>query len=234
MYQPFALLFLFPAVAFAAVQWAFVLSALSVVAVSQSDLYTLPPYNFSTAGIGNLNIPPAIGAILGCIWGGPIVDWFLVKLARRNSGIYEPEFRLTLFVLPGVLMPLGVFMYGLTTAEGKPWIIPCVGTGFIGFAIGGVGDIALTYLQDSYLEILPDALIGVAFIRNIMATILVFVIQPWFNGMGVYDSFVLLGCLSVLFSLFAVPIYVFGKRFRWRCAERYRYYASKQFVIRSI
>lgn len=107
LYQPFALLFLFPAVAFAAVQWAFVLSALSVVAVSQSDLYTLPPYNFSTAGVGNLNIPPAIGAILGCIWGGPVVDWFLVKLAQRNKGIYEPEFRLTFFVLPGVLMYVG-------------------------------------------------------------------------------------------------------------------------------
>jgi hypothetical protein len=49
LYQPFALLFLFPAIAFAAVEWAFCLSALSVVAVSSSDLYPLPPYNFSAA-----------------------------------------------------------------------------------------------------------------------------------------------------------------------------------------
>jgi hypothetical protein len=49
LYQPFAMLFLFPAIGFAAVQWAFCLSALSLIAVSSSDLYPLPPYNFSAA-----------------------------------------------------------------------------------------------------------------------------------------------------------------------------------------
>jgi len=224
----------FPAIAFAAIQWAFCLSALSIVAVSTSDLYPYSPYNFSPAGVGNLNIPPAIGSILGTIYGGPLVDWSIVVLAKRNGGIYEPEMRLFLFVLPGILMPVGVFMYGLCTALGQAWIIPAVGSGFIGFAIGGMGDIALTYLQDSYTEILPDALIGVAFVRNIMATILVFVIQPWFNGMGVYNSFVLLGCISVAFSLTAIPMYIWGKKARIRCADRYRHYAEKQFVIRSL
>jgi hypothetical protein len=115
-----------------------------------------------------------------------------------------------------------------------PWIIPCIGSGFVGFAIGGVGDIALTYLQDAYTEILADALIGVAFVRNIMAMILVFAIQPWFNGMGVYNAFVLLGCISVAFSLTAVPMYIWGKTYRVKCAARYREFAGKQFNIRSL
>jgi hypothetical protein len=115
-----------------------------------------------------------------------------------------------------------------------PWIIPALGSAFVGFAIGGVGDIALTYLQDSYTEILPDALIGVAFVRNIMAMILVFVIQPWFDGMGVYNAFVLLGCISVAFSLTAIPMYIWGKKARVACAPRYRYYAGKQFIVRAL
>jgi MFS family permease len=234
LYQPFAVIFIFPTIAFAAIQWAFCLSALSLVAVSTSDLYPLPPYNFSAAGVGNLNIPPAIGSIIGAVWGGPIVDYVIVKLSQRNNGIYEPEMRLTLFALPGILMPIGVFMYGLTTAEGKAWIIPSIGSGFIGFAIGGTGDIALTYLQDSYTEILADALIGVAFVRNIMAMILVFAIGPWFDGMGVYNAFVLLGCISTAFSLLCIPMYFFGKKYRVKRAEKYRYYAAKQFTIRSV
>jgi hypothetical protein len=64
-----------------------------------------------------LNIPPAIGNILGTIWGGPIVDWYIVKLSQKNGGIYEPEMRLALFPLPGILMPIGVFMFGLSTAK---------------------------------------------------------------------------------------------------------------------
>jgi len=31
-----------------------------------------------------------------------------------------------------------------------PWIINAIGAGFVGFALGGCGDIALTYVQDSY------------------------------------------------------------------------------------
>lgn len=34
--------------------------------------------------------------------------------------------------------------------KGMPWIINAVGAAFIGFSIGGCGDIALTYVQDSY------------------------------------------------------------------------------------
>lgn len=30
------------------------------------------------------------------------------------------------------------------------WAINAVGAGFIGFSIGGCGDMSLTYLQDSY------------------------------------------------------------------------------------
>jgi hypothetical protein len=115
-----------------------------------------------------------------------------------------------------------------------PWIIPCIGFGFVGFAIGGIGDIALTFLQDSYTDILPDALIGVAFLRNIMAMILVFVITPWFNGMGVYNAFILLGCISIVFSLSVIPMQIWGKSFRIKRADKYRYYAQKQFVTRSI
>jgi len=180
--QPIALLFRFPAVAFTAWLWSFCLCALSVVAVSGSDLLPFAPYNFSTIGVGNFNIPPAIGSVLGTIYGGQVVDRVIVKLAQRNGGIYEPEMRLYLWPLPALLMPLGLFMYGLSIAKGLSWPIAAVGTGFVGFAIGGMGDIALTYLQDAYTEILPDALVGVALIRNLLAMMLVFVLSDWFAG----------------------------------------------------
>jgi hypothetical protein len=83
--------------------------------------------------------------------------------------------------------------------------------------------------------------------------VLVFSIQPWFNGtslfrynareyslreillgMGVYNAFVLLGCIATAFSLTAIIIWVWGKKFRAKSTERYRYYAEKQFVLRSL
>lgn len=78
-------------------------------------------------------------------------------------------------------------------------------------------------------QILPDSLVGVAFVRNIMATALVFALAPWLDGMGIYNAFVLFGCLAVAFSLSAVPMLIWGKRWRARRAERYRWYAGRQF-----
>ena len=115
-----------------------------------------------------------------------------------------------------------------------PWIINCVGAAFIGFALGGCGDISLTYLLDSYREIAGDALIGVAFVRNALGTILVFAVPPWVNNMGVYSMFVLLGCLGLVVSSTYIPMLIWGKKWRIRCAKRYEYYALRQFGIRSI
>jgi hypothetical protein len=64
-----------------------------------------------------MNIPPAIGAILGSIFGGPLNDWCILQVAKRRGGIYEPETRLWSFMLPGVCMPIGLFMFGLTIAK---------------------------------------------------------------------------------------------------------------------
>lgn len=117
IYQPFQILFTFPAVMFTALQYGFLIAMLAVLAVTQASLYPFEPYNFSAAGVGNMNIPPAIGAIIGSVFGGPLNDWFIVQVAKRRGGIYEPETRLWLFLIPGFCMPIGLFMYGLTISK---------------------------------------------------------------------------------------------------------------------
>jgi hypothetical protein len=34
-----------------------------------------------------------------------------------------------------------------------PWIVPCVGAGMFGFTLTALGDTSLTYLSDSYREV---------------------------------------------------------------------------------
>ncbi|KAF4336859.1 HOL1 substrate-H+ antiporter [Fusarium beomiforme] len=230
IYEPFQILVTFPAAMFAAVQYGWAIAMLALLAVTQSTLYSLPPYNFTTAGVGNMNIPPFVGAILGALFGGPLVDYLIVVIAkRRHGGIYEPETRLWLFLFPGLCMTIGGLMYGLTIAKGMPWIINAVGAGFIGFAIGGTGDMALTYLQDSYELIIGPALTGVVFIRNVIATGLVFSASPWMEGMGVYNMFVVLSCISALVALTCIPMIIWGRKFRTRLAGKYDYYIDQQY-----
>lgn len=102
-----------------------------------------------------------------------------------------------------------------------PWIINAVGAGLVGFALGGCGDIALTYVQDSYDGIIGPALIGIVFVRNGMATVMTFVIPVWQDSMGVYNMFVLLGVLAVLVMLTCVPLMIWGRRWRMKLGDRY-------------
>lgn len=117
LYQPFQILVTFPAVMFTALQYGFCIAMLAILAVTQSNLYPFPPYNFSPIGVGNMNLPPAAGALLGTLFGGPLNDYFILQVAKRRNGMYEPETRLWLFLVPGCCMPIGLFMYGLTISK---------------------------------------------------------------------------------------------------------------------
>lgn len=117
MVRPFQILVTFPAVAFTAVQYGWVIAMLGILAVTQATLYPAPPYNFSAIGVGNMNLPPAIGAILGSAFGGPLTDWVSLKVARRRHGIHEPEVRLYFFWVPGLAMTTGALLYGITIAQ---------------------------------------------------------------------------------------------------------------------
>jgi 1,4-dihydroxy-2-naphthoate octaprenyltransferase len=48
------MLYTFPAVAFCALQYGFLIAMLAILAVTQATLYPFPPYNFSPIGIGNM------------------------------------------------------------------------------------------------------------------------------------------------------------------------------------
>ena len=66
----------------------------SVFSVVNGVLFTSPPYNFTVGEAGLTSLSPFILCIIGEAISGPLNDYICVKLARRNHGVYEPEFRL--------------------------------------------------------------------------------------------------------------------------------------------
>lgn len=116
-YQPFIILFTIPAVTYTALIYGSLLAWFSVALTVLSIYFTLPPYNFSSAGIGLLNLAPFIGAIFGSAYGGFLSDYTILQLSRRNRGIFEPEMRLWLAVPAMILTPAGYFMFGFSVAD---------------------------------------------------------------------------------------------------------------------
>jgi hypothetical protein len=116
-YQPFVILFSIPAVAYSAIQYGSILAWFSILATTEATYFVLPPYNFDSVGIGLLNLPPFIGSIFGAVYGGPLSDWSIIWFTKRNKGVFEPEMRLYLAILPSIIGPVGLLIYGYGTAS---------------------------------------------------------------------------------------------------------------------
>lgn len=115
-YQPFMILFTIPALVYGALLYGSLLAWFSILATTEATYFSLPPYNFGPIGIDLLQLPAFIGCVLGFLWGGILSDGSIVWFTKRNSGVYEPEMRLYLATLPALLKPVGLFLYGYSTA----------------------------------------------------------------------------------------------------------------------
>ena len=153
LYQPFILFFTFPGVFYMSlVNAAQVTSGIIPITV-YSEYMTLPPYNFNPNQIGLLGIPAFIGTLVSALVSGPLSDWMIVRMAKNNNGIYEPEMRLWLILAFTPFWTAGTLLFGIGLDKGMHWSILCVGMGVASFGSTPVMSLSLTYLTDTYTEV---------------------------------------------------------------------------------
>ena len=71
-------------------------------------------------GLAYLGI--GIGNFIGIGFVAKTSDATIVRLAKKNKGVYEPEMRLPLCVFFGSLIPISFFWYGWTTYNKVHWM----------------------------------------------------------------------------------------------------------------
>jgi MFS family permease len=72
-----------------------------------------PPYNFAASLVGVSYVSPLIGVAIGSLYTGHIGDRIVLRMARKNGGILEPEHRLWLFAPSLLLIPFGLILWGV-------------------------------------------------------------------------------------------------------------------------
>jgi MFS family permease len=116
-WQPIIVLFTFPAVTYTAFTYGSVLAWFAIMTSVQAVYLLEPPYNFTAIGIGLMNLPPFIGAVIGFFLGGWLNDKSILWFAKRNGGIYEPEMRLWMVLPAAIVLPVGILMFGIGLAH---------------------------------------------------------------------------------------------------------------------
>ncbi|KAM0276604.1 hypothetical protein ACHAQH_006561 [Verticillium albo-atrum] len=229
-----------PHVAFTALQFASGVCWLVTMLQANAIIFMAPPYLFTTAGVGYMALGPFVGNIFGSIYGGVFADWLVVRLARRNNGIFEPEMRLYPLFLSTFTMAGGMIMYGVTAArvsttrrsrgsfgkannkQGMHWIYPSIGGAFFAFGLGSNGGIAFTLIIDTYRELTAEAFVGVAFIRNAGAIGVPSAFVPWMTSMGLSNMFITAGCVAFAVGSLFLPLIIWGKQIRIALTPRFK------------
>ncbi|RSL44768.1 hypothetical protein CEP54_014554 [Fusarium duplospermum] len=237
-WQSIVILCRLSAVMYTALTYAFTVGWITAQASLISIVFTQPPYNFGTVGVGNMNLGIFVGCILGSIYAA-LSDRTVIWFAGRNYGYYELEMRLHLNHLPALCLGGGFIMFGVTAIkgchelpmasllyqvlmnQGMHWIFPSIGSAIFGFGIGGLGDVALCVLIDSYQAVTGEAFIGVAFIRNCFSIAISFATVPWLDAQGLQNMCIVMGVVAAVTGFLHIPLLRWGKKIRERTAESY-------------
>ncbi|RAH50515.1 MFS general substrate transporter [Aspergillus brunneoviolaceus CBS 621.78] len=233
MCQPLIILATIPAIAWTALVYGILVALGDVMSTTMSTYLPRAPYNFSSYEVGLMSLPRMIGVTIGAIIVGPLSDWWIVYLARRRHGIFQPETRLWCMIpfLPFVVVGAVLFAMGLS--DHRPWPVIAVGLALYNIGVTPINTLTITYLTDSYRDIIGDALVGVTLTRNTFSTVFIFALSPWVAKVGLKDTFVTILVLAVAILLAFVVFLRYGKALRGFSASRYLYYAARQYKERS-
>ncbi|KAH7010535.1 major facilitator superfamily domain-containing protein [Ilyonectria destructans] len=235
VYRPILILFDLPNVSWAVLNIAFAAvcsntaCGYAVYNATASAFLSAPLYNFTSSQVGLTYLALLAGFIVGGTISGPFADWYTLKLARKNGGLRKPEQHLWALTLYSILVPLGLFLWGLGAAYGWHFGILILG-GFLCSLCSISGGISIAYKVDCLKEIAGESIVSMILVRNTLAFAFNYAITPWIEAAGVRDTFIAVAvpALTTGFT-FLLAIWK-GKYFRTRSAERYWRYAAAQVV----
>ena len=193
-------LFWYPAVLWGFLIYGTTLTWIVVFSVVNGVIFVAPPYNFSVSQTGLISLSPFILTLLGEVISGPLNDWLCVRLAKKNKGIYEPEFRLPLLIISVVLGTVGFFGFGATIHYQTHWTGPVLCFGFANMALAFASTCVFGYVIDSYPKLNEEAFVAIN-ARNLLTFGLIYFVNNWLVSSGVLNVFCVLGALFLFVSL---------------------------------
>ncbi|TVY93606.1 Efflux pump, partial [Lachnellula willkommii] len=108
-------------------------------------------YGFTTGTAGLSFLGLGIGFVLGQVLVGIFADRYLRAKAKQSTdGKTQPEHRLPPLAVGAFFIPVGLIWYGWSTHYRAPWIVPILGTGFVGIGCVCAFLSSQMYLVDSF------------------------------------------------------------------------------------
>lgn len=210
--RPFVL-FMYPAILVTFLTYGIMITWYVAFSIVIGITFVAPPYNFTVAQIGLINLAPSVFSIIGMAVSGPLNDVICLYLTKKNRGIYEPEFRLVLMIVVAVTGVIGFYGFGLTVHYQTHWTGPVLTYGICNLSLAFVSTSMFGYVLDSHPSLNEEAFVVIN-ARAILGFGLTYVLAPWLEESGVLNVFLVFGSLTIFGCALTIPLWIFGKRWR--------------------
>lgn len=211
--RPLKMLCLSPIVFLLSLYMAVVYGYLYLVFTTITGLFE-EVYGFSqgTAGLSFLGI--GVGMLLGLVFFGATSDKVVTILANRNDGERKPEYRFPHMMIGAVMIPVGLFWYGWSAQARVHYIMPIIGTGFVGCGLLAIFMPVGTYLVDAFTIYAASAMAANTVLRSLVGAFLPLAGPQMYATLGLGWGNSLLGFIAI--AMWPVPVlfFIYGERIR--------------------
>ncbi|KAF2806449.1 MFS transporter-like protein [Mytilinidion resinicola] len=216
--KPFPLI-AYPAVLFSTIVYGSFFTWLLVISLLSATAFGSPPYNLTPSQIGLTNLPLFGVALLGSPLSGWMADTVAKGMARRNRGVFEPEFRLTLMLVAMPLSTIGFLGFGTSVHNHAPLAWPLVFMSLHALSVPFATQASLTYVIDCHPRDANQAFVTINFAKAVFTFLATTYVNGWYLRVGPRQVFYVIAAVNLGVCTLTGPAYVFGKRFRGMVAR---------------
>ncbi|KAJ6115656.1 hypothetical protein N7523_006073 [Penicillium sp. IBT 18751x] len=210
---------LVPGVLIASIMYGVVLGGIVAISTLAPALFAPPPYLFTSADLGLFTLSSFIGIVIAWPIAGPLTDILSRWMRKRNNNVHKPEHRLPALIVPFLICPVGLVVFGYTVARSAHYIQPAVGAAINSAALTLVPSVMLSYVVDSYPHTSGEALVLVNASKNIVAFGIARSAYSWMASSGVDNMFYELAGIEWAAIGLALPLYFAGPWLRSRTTK---------------
>ncbi|QPC60404.1 hypothetical protein HYE67_002635 [Fusarium culmorum] len=215
MVRPTKMLLFAPIVTLLSLYMALVYGYLYLLFTSMPTLF-VKEYHFSSGSVGLAYLGLGMGSLIGLIISGATSDPLVNYLTKKNGGERKPEYRLPLMAAACLMVPAGLFIFGWTAEKRTHWIVPIIGTSFLGLGMIIVFMCISVYLVDAYIEYAASAIAASTVLRSLFGALLPLAGGSMYKSLGYGWGTSVLGFVAAAAIPLPLVFYKYGERIRSR------------------
>ncbi|TGO57091.1 hypothetical protein BOTNAR_0208g00030 [Botryotinia narcissicola] len=169
-------------------------------------------FNVSQGPVALTFLGIGIGMFIGAISCTLLLDKWAIRAAA--GGTITPEYRLPVMVLGGMILPIGLVIYGWTAEKHVQYVVPIAGTAIISCGLILTTLPCVTYIVDAYTQHAVSAMAAMIVFRNVAGTVLPLAGPPLYGKLGLGWGNYVLGFIALVFVPIPLLLVKFGERIR--------------------